>query len=385
MHNLGLMYSRIGEQDKAIELYETLIRSQDASLVTYTNLASAYGAKGWFDKAIGLLEEYIAENGDIATIRQSLAETYELKGDLDLAQKELEKAFLLNPTDFYNIRLQGDLYLDQDEFAKAEIEYRKLLTHKPPLHIWGYNRLFWLYQFLGKLKDAKENAHKALEVSEKYEQVTWVPAALRYIAWCDELAGDLDAALEKYERIWELTKESRFLFRRRDALVDRAAVLVKLGRLEEAQRLADEHRIMCEESIIKGVIRANYRLQAQIEHAKGNYAKAIDFMDKIPPTMSVTSSGHFEDAYSLAGIYLESGDLERARAECERMHTLISGKLFFGYYYARSFYMLGKICQETGETAQAVGYFEKFLELWKDADPGLPEVEDAKGRLRILL
>jgi cytochrome c-type biogenesis protein CcmH/NrfG len=43
--------------------------------------------------------------------------------------------------------------------------------------------------------------------------------------------------------------------------------------------------------------------------------------------------------------------------------------------------MLGKIHEEQGETAKAIELYEKFLDLWKDADPGIAEVDDARERL----
>ena len=33
------------------------------------------------------------------------------------------------------------------------------------------------------------------------------------------------------------------------------------------------------------------------------------------------------------------------------------------------------------KTAKAIEHYEKFLDLWKDADPGIAEVEDAKKRV----
>ncbi len=57
------------------------------------------------------------------------------------------------------------------------------------------------------------------------------------------------------------------------------------------------------------------------------------------------------------------------------------GKLYYGDIYARSLYWLGKINEEEGLNDKAVEYYQKFLDLWKDADPGVAEVENARKRV----
>ena len=57
------------------------------------------------------------------------------------------------------------------------------------------------------------------------------------------------------------------------------------------------------------------------------------------------------------------------------------GKLFFRDIYAKSFYMLGKIYKQQRDKTKAIEHYEKLFSLWKDADPGIAEVEDARKRL----
>jgi len=76
-----------------------------------------------------------------------------------------------------------------------------------------------------------------------------------------------------------------------------------------------------------------------------------------------------------------SGDIEKAREEYERITSLTTGRLNYGDIYAKSFYMLGKIYEQKGWKGKAIEHYQKFLDLWKDADPGIPGVEDARKRL----
>jgi tetratricopeptide (TPR) repeat protein len=52
-----------------------------------------------------------------------------------------------------------------------------------------------------------------------------------------------------------------------------------------------------------------------------------------------------------------------------------------GLYQVKLRRMLSKIYEQMGEKAKAIEHYEKFLNLWKDADPGIAEREDVRKRL----
>ena len=70
-----------------------------------------------------------------------------------------------------------------------------------------------------------------------------------------------------------------------------------------------------------------------------------------------------------------------AKSEYEKIISCPIGIRRYEIDFVISFYMLGKIYEQEGDTAKAIEHYEKFLDLWKDADPGIAEVEDARERL----
>ena len=86
----------------------------------------------------------------------------------------------------------------------------------------------------------------------------------------------------------------------------------------------------------------------------------------------------------LATAYYQGSDLPKAIETYNRVIALTTGRLRWGDIYARSYYWLGKIHQRTGDSLSAVAHYERFLQLWKNADSGLPEVADAQKQLEAL-
>ena len=124
-----------------------------------------------------------------------------------------------------------------------------------------------------------------------------------------------------------------------------------------------------------------------IEAKKKNYTEAIDLFTQnyeLQGGQRIWIQPHAIILSNLASAYYLNGNLEMAKKEYENILALTTGSLSWGDLYVKSFYMLGKIYEQQGDKAKAIENYQKFLSLWKDADPGLPEVEDAKKRVASL-
>jgi tetratricopeptide (TPR) repeat protein len=171
----------------------------------------------------------------------------------------------------------------------------------------------------------------------------------------------------------------------RYAMAHKGVILLELGASDKAQNLAEELKGFILKGLNKKSIRYYHYLQGQIELKKANYSKAIENFQKAIsslPSQDAINDEHanFFDALALANY--KAGNLKEAQREYERITSLTSGRAYYGDIYAKSFNMLGKIFER--KKTKAIANYQKFLELWKNADPGFPEVEDARKRLASL-
>ncbi|MEE9501788.1 MAG: tetratricopeptide repeat protein, partial [Candidatus Aminicenantaceae bacterium] len=83
----------------------------------------------------------------------------------------------------------------------------------------------------------------------------------------------------------------------------------------------------------------------------------------------------------LARAYQQNGEIEKAIAEYERLITFDPNSESRRLIHPKYHYRLAKLYEQREWKGKAIEHYEKFLSLWKGADSGIREVEDAKKRL----
>jgi len=383
--NLALLYSNLEQWDKALELLEINIKSDVEAVFPYHRAASAYSAKGLYDKAREVLEDYRRSHADLSYIRWSLAYVYLCQGKFDLATEEADKAFTLAPSDTSNFLAKGDIQCLAGDFSGAIKEYLRLLdSAEKPDHLDGFGRLGLLYLYQGKfgkaLEEAKQGIVLSVELADKENQ----SYSLRRSAYARLRTGKLKEALPELDQARNDALEVGSITGQIGSLHLKGLALLEMNSTNEAQAAAEQIKKLVEGWLNGKLIRYFCHLLGNIELKKGNHSKAIENINKAISFLDYQRGADDEHALfyePLALAYLKSGDLAKAQEQYEKITQLTTGRLGYGDIYAKSFYMLGKIAEQQGGKGRAIENYRRFLDLWKEADPGIPEVEDARKRL----
>ena len=383
--NLAYVYASSFEQwDKAIELFKIVVKNNPDPLVI-SDLATLYMYKGLYLDAREVLQKYIDDISDNAKVHLEIANTYVLQRNFDRALEQTDKAFSLDPTNYEIIESRGYIFLLKGELKKAEEEFTRLLETKNPMaEGLGRAGLMYLYNLQGKFIRSSELCKQILSIMKNIDQKPIEFGLHVWLAYQYSLLGKSEKAFEVIENLRNLALKEDEPWKDRMLLSVEGTYYVYTGSLDKAQQKVDALKKLSEEGLNKDGMRRFYGIMGGIERERGNHSQAIEYWKKAIALVPSEANPEMPGAIYFKGLaetYFAAGNWERAREEYEKILRMTHGRQYWGAIYTRSFYMLGKIYEHQANTAKAKEHYEKFLNLWKDADPGLSEVEDAKARL----
>jgi hypothetical protein len=285
--------------------------------------------------------------------------------------------------------VKGDVSKAQEEFLKLQRLATGLFRG---LYVFT---LLDLYSLQGQFKSAAPIAENMLDFVQKMDQEALEAFIHTRFARLHMESGNMEAALKECEATLETVDKvveavpgivRPGLSAKMRTLYYKGLIKAETGLVEEAVETAERLKGLIEEDLNQKLIRFFWHLLGRVELEKENYPGAIEYFEQalsnIPPGgVDIAGYGRFTDSLALA--YFKSGELEKARDIYEKTASSM-GVMDSNVIYPKTFYMLGKVYEELGNNEKAVANYKKFLEIWKDADPGLPEPADAKTRLAAL-
>jgi serine/threonine protein kinase/Tfp pilus assembly protein PilF len=386
--NYALIFYNLEEWEKQIAILESAKRADPKHYLTIYALLGAYISLGDYEKAIKTAEDYISLAGDRAYVHVWIGGTLSLQGKFDQALGELDKAIAMAPGLYESYLYKGNIHLWQANFAEAKKNYQKLLDiSDPEPQIIGREQFGFLSLAQGKFSFAKKYLNEAVEFAAKEHREGYECDGRLALGRVLLGSGDARGAWDEFIAAGKMAEMIENYSYQRQALLGKGLANVALKSLGDAEKTAEDLKRLNDSGMNKKAYRYGSFLSGAIELEKGNYSAAARlFQDAISQLSSEFANGNeharFRDALALA--YFKAGELEKARDVYDQITALGYSRYDVGDIYARGFYRLGQIYEKLGDKAKARENYQKFLDLWKEAEPGLTEVADARARLSAL-
>jgi tetratricopeptide (TPR) repeat protein len=397
--DLGRYYVGQGMHKEALDVYSKAL-ALDPHYGTVLNLmAYAYANAGDYRMAIEYLSRYAAESPGEPDPLDALGDMYFYLGDMEAAMAKYKEAIAIRPEFFSSYKIAYICGL-QEEYPAAVEWVDFFQKHSPPAISMGGGRAWksgycWM---MGERRQASLLLDEAQRVWGSMENRYFVALLDSFRAWQLLERGQPDLGLKLQEQS--------------------AAVLVEVSPSEKADFVADLELYRGLVALQKGEVGIAKKqvaaMEAQMPHVSPMYEKQARYEYTLFHGEVLLAEGKADSAISVARqafasrpqnwggasmavysmlafyslvrdvvarAYIRTGRIPEAIAEYERLTTFDARKEDRRFISPEYHYSLAKLYEQTGQKEKAIGKYEHFLRIWKNADGDIPELKGAKARL----
>jgi serine/threonine protein kinase/Tfp pilus assembly protein PilF len=375
------LYGARANWDAAIRTQETYVERYPDDLGERYNLGSTYMRADRPRDAIRVLRQVVATDSTHVAALINLATTYNNVGGYTEALPYYRRAFALRS----DYRLSGNLnheygftFVRLGEIDSAEATFAPMLSASAEQQAQGQRSLALLRMYQGRYREARSHLERAIRLNESTDAPVSELRNLLYVATTYAGAGQTRAARQALDRVKALV-DTVFVGPSWLSLV--ADVAASLGDTSALHRLATLIASRVTEGSTEDQAAAA-GAEGRLALARGDYRTATALLER-----AVLAAGRTGDEHrsALALAYRLAGDPVSAEST---YLALVETKGAVGWEAQESWvlahYELGQLYQERGDTAKAVDFFDRFLTIWRDGDPDLVALADARARLRAL-
>ena len=335
--NLGVISSILGNYEKALSEYSEALRLELNNVLNYSNQGAAYVNLNRFAEAEAVFkraDERKLENELLLASRYQLAF---LKADS--AEMELLATVAMGKAG------TEDLLLDMQSVIQAWYE---------------------------KLKNARELTRRAMDSAEQNHAKGTAASYQAESALREVEIGNREQAHEDANAALKLAPN-------RDERTMAALALARAGDTAGAERLAAE----LDKAFPLATLVQRYWLptiRASVAMERKNPNRAVELL-KETSAIELGAANYFVvlvPVYVRGEAFLVLGDGDRAAGEFQKFidHRGVVGNFPWG---ALARLGLARAYALKGDTAKARAAYQDFLTLWKDADPDIPILKQAKA------
>ena len=356
LNNLAVNYRGQGRMEEAAALYVRAIRMGNAPAVTYTNAIGTLNEVGEADTAVAILDAFAAAypaHPQLPIFQAGRAAAqFDYEAAARYSQQLLERVRIIP-----SLAAVANLNLASYAMIQGRPE-ESLSTLQEAFRIQDEFSLGFINQ-PWELFGAQVDAVMTLRFFGRREQAVEVLDRAR----ASDTWTATDPANRDYPSLITLYAEA--------GDVERAQELVRQYRQSVDQTTQETVGARAEMHSARGYIALaeGQPMEALLEfRASRELITVCKICGLVEVGMAYDAAGMADSAIMVYEQYLEDNNLNRNQQDGMNLFRVIR--------------RLGELYDQNGDTDRAIEYYNRFVELWENAEPALqPQVEEIRGRL----